>query len=891
MKSYNLFFTTNERLKNFIKKDVGQEYQSVLVQIFSGIQEIKIISEIISTIKKSIPNAIIIGTSTAGEIYEGAIYEERIVISFSLFEKTKLSSYSIADISSEKLGGKLGGKLIKKETKAIILFADGIKCNGEAILKGIKQKSKKNVIISGGMAGDNSNFKKTFLIDGEKIFENGAVAVALSGKDLIVNTTYNLSWKPIGIPLTITKADKNIIYEIDNKPVKDIYKEYFGEDVVKNLPDSAIEFPLVFEEDGLKIARSIIAVENETMIFAGEIKEGTKVRFAIASTAIFDKESQKIFQECQMIPAESIFVYSCIARKTFLGKNIEMELKPLSKIAPTVGFFTYGELYSGQNRYEMLNITSTLLVLSENKKIIHKNLTYNTKKRLSLSTTALIHLVDNVISKLERESNEKENTIANLNQYLKAIEHSYIVSKTDTKGYITYANENFCKMSGYTKNELMGKPHNIVRHPDVSSEIFRDLWQTIKAKEVWQGNIKNLTKDGKSYYVDATIFPILDKDNNITEYVAIRNDFTELEHQKQRAEAIFNFQDNIVLLTQIGHQAISLNKKFFELFNYKDIDDFRSKHECICELFIEKEEFIGREIDGESWIEHIVKYQDKTFFVAMMDKEERERIFSLKAREIKLELDEFIICSFSEVTELVYAKEKALEAKRAKDAFLSTMSHELRTPLNSIIGFSQILIRANNLDVKQMKNFIEKINVSGNHLLNLVNNILDFSKMEANKMNLQIEDLQLKDIFKESATILETIAHQKSININIINMDNAILKGDKQLLKQVFINIMSNAIKFSPVNSKVLISYDSNEYFHIISICDEGLGIPKEQLNNLFQPFVQVGKHKSSTIKGTGLGLVISKKIMELHSGYIKVRSEINKGSCFDLYFPKGSVK
>jgi len=133
-----------------------------------------------------------------------------------------------------------------------------------------------------------------------------------------------------------------------------------------------------------------------------------------------------------------------------------------------------------------------------------------------------------------------------LNEYKKAVDLSNIVSKTNPKGIITYVNEKFCEISGYTKDELIGKPHNIIRHPDMSREAFKELWDTIKTKKSWHGVVKNMKKDGGQYIVDTTVIPILDVDGDVTEYIAIRHDITELEETKEQLRNINKAMKNKV---------------------------------------------------------------------------------------------------------------------------------------------------------------------------------------------------------------------------------------------------------------------------------------------------------------------------------------------------------
>lgn len=763
MKTYNIAYSNINSLQAWITSIDFTQSKSVLVQLFSGDDDYQLLLQISSVLQENINDLTIIGASTAGEILEGEMLDENIVISLSVFETATLNSCSFSLDDSYSLGKQVAHTIVSKETKAVILFADGLTCNGEAILQGFRDEKGSKIIIAGGMAGDNSKFLKTFVIHQNTIIENGVVAVAINGEHINIYTNNNLSWRPIGLPMTVTKADGKRIIEINNQPTIDVYRNYLGSPVVENLPASAIEFPLIFKKNGIEVARVMLAYDEEGPIFAGEISEGTQVYFGIASATEFNEGKDKLLQESSKLPTQTIFVYSCVARKAFLGKELELELKPLSTIAPTSGFFTYGELYHANNSCEMLNITTTILGISESNEVKPLKTLQTKDKRISLSTTALMHLVEKTISQLKQESFDKENSIAILNQYQKAMDQSYIISQTNIKGHITAVNDLFCELSGYKREELIGKPHNIVRHQDTPPEIFQDMWQTIQAKQIWKGIVKNRHKLGSSYYVDATIFPLLDKNDNITGYVGIRDD----------------------------------------------------------------------------------------------------------------------------ITELVKAKEDALSAEKAKSAFLATMSHELRTPLNAVIGFSQILMTKQDMSMDTVKTFVEKIHLSGKHLLTLVNNILDFSKMEAQRMELHKKTIDLNHLITETITLIETAASHKKIRITKENFIAKTVLADEQLLKQVLLNILSNAIKFTAEEKTITLTCKENQTEQIIWICDEGVGLSQEQIEHLFRPFSQIKEHQNEAIKGTGLGLAISKQIIELHKGKIEVQSQEGKGSCFIIYLPK----
>jgi diguanylate cyclase (GGDEF)-like protein/PAS domain S-box-containing protein len=147
-------------------------------------------------------------------------------------------------------------------------------------------------------------------------------------------------------------------------------------------------------------------------------------------------------------------------------------------------------------------------------------------------------LASNFESIISSNQNYKSENSNLLTEYKKAVDLSNIVSKTNPKGVITYVNDKFCEISGYTRDELIGKPHNIIRHPDMPREAFKDLWDTIKAKKSWNGVVTNMKKDGSQYIVDTTVIPILDVDGDVVEYIAIRHDITELKETKQQLRNI-----------------------------------------------------------------------------------------------------------------------------------------------------------------------------------------------------------------------------------------------------------------------------------------------------------------------------------------------------------------
>ncbi|MDA0525598.1 PAS domain-containing sensor histidine kinase [Methanococcoides alaskense] len=240
---------------------------------------------------------------------------------------------------------------------------------------------------------------------------------------------------------------------------------------------------------------------------------------------------------------------------------------------------------------------------------------------------------------------------------------------------------------------------------------------------------------------------------------------------------------------------------------------------------------------------------------------------------------------------MIEAKLLAEEANHTKSDFLANMSHELRTPLNSVIGFSDLLLEniAGPINENQHK-YISNIQKNGNHLLMLINNILDISKIESGNMKYNPEKIKIPQIINGIKESIEPLARSKFIDINLkIESDNLEIYVDIIKFNQIMYNLLSNAIKFTQMNGNVCINTKTIDKKLHVHVSDNGIGISKDEQMTIFKPFMQVNSAPNREYNGTGLGLALVKKFVEMHGGEIWVESEVGKGSTFTFTIPEDS--
>ena len=420
MKTVNIIFTTLQELSMSIVQNELEDSPSLLVQLFIEFPNRAYIESLLELLREKFPLATVIGATSDGVIAFDQVYVERKnVIAFSYFEKTTLRlagySHEKEHMNAYECGKKVVKDLCDENTKLLISFADGLYTNGEDYVHGIANE-RADIIIAGGLAGDNGKIEETYVFTKDEIISKGVVAVALKGEALHVSNGYTFDWKPIGKTMSVTKAVKNRIYELDGIPIVDIYAKYMGRELADALPLIGIEFPLVFEEDGMLIGRAPIAIHPDgSLSFAGNVKEGISVRFGVGNISEIlragNYRMHKIASQA-LFDTESIFIYSCMARRRFMQTQISDELDFLNSIATVSGFFTYGEFYHTEHSNQLLNETMTMVLLSESDEPPKELFLLDKRKKYSITNEqVLAHLANAVSDELEALNHSLEERI------------------------------------------------------------------------------------------------------------------------------------------------------------------------------------------------------------------------------------------------------------------------------------------------------------------------------------------------------------------------------------------------------------------------------------------------------------------------------------------------
>ncbi len=498
---------------------------------------------------------------------------------------------------------------------------------------------------------------------------------------------------------------------------------------------------------------------------------------------------------------------------------------------------------------------------------------------------------------------------------------------TDHLGIIQFVNPKFSEITEYTFDEVIGKNPRILKSGYMSQIDYRYLWDTISAGKTWIGYFHNKKKSGELFWEAASISPVYNNNDEITNYIAIKEDVT---FKKKIEEALSNslellqttfesINEGVIAFNNTGIYT-NINNTFLELWDISEEEIFNKSEFEICEFIsskiINSDEFNTKILEIKTnqkndLYDRINLINNKIYEITIkpitMQKKNTGRLWSFKditdkvkneeklfyythnLEIAKIQLEEQTHKLESSIVELEKAKTTAEAATKVKSEFIANISHEIRTPLNAVLGFAELL-KGENSPSKQ-EDFLNAISSSGKNLLRLINDILDLSKIEAGKLILKYESINIRHVFKEVFEMFYENANRNNTDLRIKIDDNIphSLFIDEVRLRQILFNLIGNAVKFTEkgyIELRLNADYtdESKDFADIqIEVEDTGIGIKPELQKVVFDAFTQLSAKSSKKYEGTGLGLAITKKLTEMIGGTISLISIEGRGSIFTV--------
>jgi two-component system sensor histidine kinase/response regulator len=501
------------------------------------------------------------------------------------------------------------------------------------------------------------------------------------------------------------------------------------------------------------------------------------------------------------------------------------------------------ELLAGLSAYQAHRLGADLETLYQNYYQQQQRTAVVYRLFLLLATLVMLVYSIYVYIRLKAQRQQLASALAQVNNQQQALNEHAIVSITDVKGDITYVNDKFINISGYTSEELIGQNHRMIQSGHHSREFYRDLWQTVASGRVWHGQVKNRTRDGAFYWVEATVVPFMDQAGKPYQYVSMRTDITAQKDMEQQLlserRLLQNVMDTLgegVFMLDLKGNCTYLNREAEAIVGWTSDEVLgRNLHDIIHSQLQ----------DGTPVAQEDCPVQQATLADTLYRSEseyfqhKNGTLFpiAIVAQPMKDGNEIFgTVAAFQDISErkffereLLRAKDDAEAASRAKGNFLATMSHEIRTPMNGIIGMTELTL---DTDLNPLqREYLNMVKSSSDALLTIINDVLDFSKIESGKMELELVEFDVRSLFSSTEKSLAFRAWQRGVEL-VYDVDSDIpdmLVGDPGRIRQVIINLLGNAIKFSDHGAislqMKLLKAAANAVMVHIEVADQGIGI------------------------------------------------------------------
>lgn len=517
----------------------------------------------------------------------------------------------------------------------------------------------------------------------------------------------------------------------------------------------------------------------------------------------------------------------------------------------------------------------------------------------------IIRMYASFMDMTEHKRYEKE--IHKLSQAVEQNPVSILI--TDANGNIEYVNKKFVDMTGFTLKEVIHKNPRILQSGFTSRELYHDLWEAITEGRVWKGEFQNKKKDGSYYWQLMILSPLRDENGNIVNYLAVQQDVTD---RKVLEEELRKYREQLEELVEKRTNELRVSEEKFRTLAESSEDTImrfdRNFRHLYVNPVVEKQtelpakDFVGKTHRELGFPEFLVELWEKAIENVFVRKEKNRIEFQLPNNiwidwillpvfNEKNEVDS-VITSGRDITSLkeyemkieeAFIKEKELSELKSK--FISTASHEFRTPLAAILSSAQLIKRySKKWGEDEINEHHSVINESVKNITALMDDVLLISKSEEGKIKLQPEEIDIEEVLKGLVVGIKPLLKTgQKINYKN-NSGNKLIIIDKKIVYQIISNLLSNAIKYSSEGSEVKLLSAVHENKLIVSVIDYGIGIAKEDLPFIFDPFFRT--QNAIHMEGTGLGLNIVKRMIDVLSGTIKVNSVIEKGTSFEVVIP-----